>query len=316
MKGSLFQNHPGERSPILVTGGHRTATTWVGKTLALSGHLAYISEPLNVWHRPGVLRAPVRHWYTYICQENEGDYLPALRQTLALRYHWWDELRSLRSSRDALRMLRDGAIFLRGRLLRQRPLLKDPFAVFSIPWFVERLGFQVVVTLRHPAAFVSSLKRLDWPFQLEDLLHQPLLMSHWLEPFRSEMEALPPEDVLGRGALLWKMIYHVVGQYRQKVPGLLLVRHEDLSLQPLQGFRDLYKALGLTYTAAVERAIVRLTRAENPKEVSTNSIHSVRLDSRANLYHWKRRLSPAEVERVRAITAEVADQYYPQASWE
>jgi hypothetical protein len=46
------------QSPILVTGAHRTGTTWVGKMLAASPQVAYISEPLNVWHRPGVLRAP------------------------------------------------------------------------------------------------------------------------------------------------------------------------------------------------------------------------------------------------------------------
>lgn len=302
-------------APILVTGGHRSGTTWVGKSLALSGQTAYISEPLNVYHRPGVMVAPVKHWYTYICEENEDDYLPALRQTLSLRYRWWDEIRSLRSSKDLLRMLRDGGVFLRGRLLHQRPLIKDPFAVFSVPWFVERLGFQVVVTVRHPAAFVSSLKRLNWPFQLEDLLAQPLLMHHWLQPFRSEMEAFAPDDTLGRAALLWKMIYHVVSLYRQQTPQIVLVRHEDLSVDPIQGFRALYEALGLSFTRSVEGAIMDLTRSENPKEVSLNSVHSVKLDSRANLYHWKRRLSLEEIARVKEITAEVAAQYYPDTAW-
>jgi LPS sulfotransferase NodH len=42
--------------PILVTGAHRSGTTWVGKILCASGEAAYISEPLNLWHRPGVMR--------------------------------------------------------------------------------------------------------------------------------------------------------------------------------------------------------------------------------------------------------------------
>ena len=66
-------NHFKIRRPILVTGGHRTGTTWVGKMLAASGEAAYISEPLNVLHRPGVMSTPVRHWYTYICPENEAE---------------------------------------------------------------------------------------------------------------------------------------------------------------------------------------------------------------------------------------------------
>ena len=149
-----------ERTPILVTGAHRTGTTWVGKMLSAGRGVAYISEPLNVWHRPSVLRAPVEKWYTYICAENEAAYMPAFREMLAFRYGLWREISSLRSRKDFLRMGRDFSIFLRGRLLRQRPLIKDPFAVFSAPWFAEQLGCRVVITVRHPAGFASSLKRL------------------------------------------------------------------------------------------------------------------------------------------------------------
>jgi hypothetical protein len=86
-----------------VTGAHRTGTTWVGKMLAASPQTAYISEPLNVWHRPRVMRAATHHWYTYICEQNEAAYLPALRDAL-LRYHTWAEIRSLRSRKDLFRM--------------------------------------------------------------------------------------------------------------------------------------------------------------------------------------------------------------------
>ena len=44
----------------------------------------------------------------------------------------------IRSLKDAGRMGRDAGIFLRGWLRRQRPVLKDPFAVFSAPWFASR----------------------------------------------------------------------------------------------------------------------------------------------------------------------------------
>ncbi|MCJ7435853.1 MAG: sulfotransferase, partial [Anaerolineales bacterium] len=167
--------------PILVTGAHRTGTTWVGKMLAANPQMAYISEPLNVLHRPGVLRAPVDRWYAYITKENEGRYFPAFQELMAFRYHLLDEIRSLRSRKDFLRMGRDASIFFNGRLLGQRPLLKDPFAVFSIPWFAERLNCKVVITVRHPAGFASSLKRLNWLFDFSDLLAQPALMHDHLE---------------------------------------------------------------------------------------------------------------------------------------
>jgi hypothetical protein len=304
-------------APILVTGAHRTGTTWVGKMLAASGEAAYLSEPLNVWHRPGVLRAPVKHWYTYISSENEADYLPAFQEMLRFRYHPLDEIRSLRSRKDAMRMGRDGWIFAQGWLRRQQPLLKDPFAVFSIPWFAGRLGCQAVVTVRHPAAFASSLKRLNWPFDFSDLLAQPLLMDDLLEPFRAAMEKLQkaPGDVLGQASLLWSMVYQAVERIRQSMPGVLIVRHEDLSVAPLERYAELYSALGLRFTPSAQKAIEQASRAENPQEVSRQAVHSYRLDSRANLDNWKRRLSAEEIAYVRSLTEEVAALYYPDVLW-
>jgi hypothetical protein len=297
-------------SPILVTGAHRSGTTWVGKMLCAGGQAAYISEPLNVLHRPGVMGAPVTRWYTTISAENEAGYLPALRRTLALRYNFGAELRALRSRHDLLRMGRDGWVFASGRLLRRRPLLKDPFAVFSIPWFVERLNCRVVVTVRHPAAFASSLKRLEWPFQMEDLLAQPVLMDGLLAPYRVQMESMSPEDLLGRASLLWNLIYASVEVFRKEHPEIIVVRHEDLSREPAAGYRALYAALGLDFTPRAERAILHSSSAENPGEVSRAAVHSVRLDSRANLDNWKRRLSADEIARVRELTADVAEGYY------
>ena len=304
--------------PILVTGAHRTGTTWIGRMLAAGGEAAYISEPLNVLHRPGVLRVPTRRWYTYICPENEGGYLPALQETLALRYHPLAELGALRSRKDLLRMGRDWGEFLGGRLFRRRPLLKDPFAVFSAAWFAGRLGCRVVFTLRHPAAFASSLKRLEWPFQFSDLLEQELLMRDWLAPFREEMEraAAAPGEVVAGAALLWKLVYTAVARLQEAHPDFLAVRHEDLSLDPEGGYRELYAALGLDFNARAREKILNSSSADNPKELSKEAVHAVRLDSRTNLHNWKRRLTPQEIRLVREIAGEAAGRYYGPSDWE
>lgn len=312
----------GRAAPILVTGAHRTGTTWIGKMLAASDEAAYISEPLNVLHRPGVMSAPTHYWYTYICADNEAEFLPGLRDTLAFRYHAWAELRSLRSRKDAGRMGRDAWIFLKGSLRQQRPLLKDPFAVFSAPWFAERLGCRVVITVRHPAAFASSLKRLEWPFQFEDLLAQPFLMRDVLEPYRDELQALADAShrgqagVIEQASLLWRIVYAVVEQYRRQHPEFLVVRHEELSLDPVAGYRELYAALGLNFTPRAQAMIQNASSSENPGEISKKSVHAVRLDSRANLYNWKRRLEPDEITRIRSLTEDVASIYYPDTTWD
>lgn len=302
--------------PVLVTGAHRTGGTWVGKMLAADADTAYVSEPLNVLHRPGVFRVPVKRWYLYINRENEADYLPAFQELLDFDYHTLAEIRSIRSYKDFLRMLRDFGIFYIGSMHGQRPLLKDPFAVFSAPWFAERLGCRVVITLRHPAAFVSSLKRLNWSFDFRDLLEQPLLMRDHLGQDRAEMQAMQAGDILGQAALLWRMIYRVVHEMRAGGADYILARHEDLSLDPVPGFKDLYQRLGMEFTPHVEQMVLRSSGSGNPGELSKNKVHSVKLDSRLNLGNWKKRLTAAEIARIRRMTEDVSHLYYSDEEWQ
>jgi hypothetical protein len=305
----------GTLRPLLVTGAHRSGTTWVGRMLAASPGMAYISEPLNVLHRPGVLRATVKHWYTYVCAENEAEFLPGFQELIEFDYHLWDEIRSLRSGRDLLRMLRDFGIFYRGSLRGQRPLFKDPFAVFSLPWFSERLGCQIVVTVRHPAAFASSLKRLKWSFNFDDLLQQTLLMRDYLEPYRSQMAAVEAGDIVGQAGLLWALIYGAVRIVHDRNPAIHIVLHERLSANSVEEFHKLYDDLGLSFTPGTRDNIVRSSSDRNPAELAKRNVHSVQLDSRANLDNWKHRLSAEEIARIRRLTEDVARFYYPEESW-
>lgn len=301
--------------PILVTGAHRSGTTWVGKMLAATSQTAYISEPLNVLHRPGVFRAPVKHWYQYISEANELEYLPAFKELLDFQYHTLLEIRSLRSVKDFLRMGRDFHIFLEGSLQGRRALLKDPFAVFSAPWFAQKLNCRVVITVRHPAGFASSLKRLNWPFDFHDLLNQPNLMRDHLEADRADMESIQADDLIGQAALLWRMIYRFVDSTRKLFPDFQIIRHEDLSLDPVAGYQSLYESLGLDFDEKVKNTILNSSSSENPAKLARNKTHSVKLDSRASLDNWKKILTPAEINRIRKMTEGVSHLFYSDESW-
>jgi hypothetical protein len=301
--------------PILVTGAHRSGTTWVGKMLSADRNTAYISEPLNVLHRRGVYGADVKYWYQYITPENEADYLSAFQQLLKFRYHFFTEIGSLRSQKDFLRMGRDLSIFMKGKLQGQRALLKDPFAVFSTPWFAQKLNCKIVITIRHPGGFASSLKRLNWKFDFRDLLNQPMLMRDHLEADRADMESMPADDIVGQSALLWRMIYRSVYTTRKLFPDFKVVRHEDLSLDPVAGYKSLYESLGLTFDEKVRDTILNSSSSENPTELSKKKVHSVKLDSRANMSNWKKRLTPEEITRIRKLTEDVSHFFYADDEW-
>jgi hypothetical protein len=225
------------------------------------------------------------------------------------------EVLSLRSFKDFLRMGRDFHTFFIGSMHGQRALIKDPFAVFSTPWLAKQLHCKVVITVRHPGGFVGSLKRLGWNFDFGNFLNQPLFMRDHLEGERAAMESMPKDDIVGQAALLWKIIYRFVHSTRSGFPQFHIVRHEDLSLDPIGGYQTLYKSLGLDFTDKVKDIIQNSSSSENPAKLAKNKTHSVKLDSRANLDNWKKILSPEEITRVRTITEGVSESFYSEEEW-
>ncbi len=61
------------RKPILITGSHRSGSTWVGKIIAEAPSVIYIHEPFNVDFPPGagVCNVKFEYWFTHITRENE-----------------------------------------------------------------------------------------------------------------------------------------------------------------------------------------------------------------------------------------------------
>ena len=214
-----------------------------------------------------------------------------------------------------MRMGRDFHTFFIGSMHGQRALIKDPFAVFSTPWFAKQLHTKVVITVRHPGGFVGSLKRLGWNFDFNNFLNQPLFMRDHLEGDRAAMESTPKDDIIGQAALLWKIIYRFVHGTRSSHPQFHIVRHEDLSLDPISGYQKLYQDLGLGFTDRVKDIIQNSSSSENPTKLAKNKTHSVKLDSRANLDNWKKILSPEEITRVRKITEGISESFYSDEDW-
>src|SRR5207248_5322906 len=115
---------------------------------------------------------------------------------------------------------------------------------FSVEWFARRFDSDVVLLVREPLAVVSSWKRLGWSFDFANLLEQPLLMRDWLQPFEREMSTARSESwsLVESVALLWRVIYSVVAE--ERFPRVHLLRHEDLSIDPVGEYGKLYEGLG------------------------------------------------------------------------
>jgi hypothetical protein len=69
--------------------------------------------------------------------------------------------------------------------------------------------------------------------------------------------------------------------------------------------------LNLPFNDKAHRIIERHTSHKNVKEVSVKNPFEIRLDSRANLDNWRRRLDRGEVDRILSATRPLVDRFYP-----
>ena len=171
--------------PILVTGSHRSGSTWVGRMIAEAPSVCYVHEPFNISYPPnrGVCNAEFKYWFTYINSENETNFNSAIKNTLELKFDFIGALQSVKSLEHVKRLYTNYWHFFRHRIQGSRVLLKDPLAFFSSEWLAEKFDMNIIIVIRHPAAFVSSVKQLNWPHPFSHFLRQPLLLKNILSAF-------------------------------------------------------------------------------------------------------------------------------------
>jgi hypothetical protein len=300
------------KKPILVTGASRSGSTWVGRMLAASPSVGYIHEPFNVEHRPGICSAKFDYSRMYVSSENEHLYYNHLRDTLNFKFKLKEGIKALKSSKDVLLLLRDYALFLSYRIKKARPLVKDPIASFSAEWLSTKFNMDVVVLIRHPAAYTLSIEDKNWKPPFSRFLKQPLLMKDHLYPFEEEIkkQAEREHDIIDQAILYWKLIYHVFIQYRARHPDWMFVRHEDLSRNPVPGFQSLFSRLNLEFSEKIKKTIETYSSSSNALVGD-----SIRRNSRENIWRWKKRLSEHEIKRVREGVEDISRVFYSDEDW-
>ena len=211
---------------------------------------------------------------------------------------------------DYGRAVRDFAIFSQYRLNRKRPLMKDPIAIYSAEWLHQTFDMDVIILIRHPAAFVGSIKKAEWRTSMNNFLEQPLLMRDYLQEFESQIieHANNPKDYIEEGILLWNMIHRIICTYEEKHDDWFFIRHEDLSREPIQKFGEIYNFLNLNYTESIQDKILNYSsEQEEPGKLKR--------DSQSNIWSWKNRLSDQEIDRVYEGTQKVSSKYYSDEDW-
>jgi hypothetical protein len=296
------------KRPILVTGSHRSGSTWIGRILESSGKLRYVHEPFNIENKRGF--SPFNYWFEHISEKTKIQHQSAAEAYLRSFFSrspksFFSNLKKVRTSRGFYFFLKD----FQNRMTK-RTVLKDPIALLSAEWIHKKTHCDVVVSIRHPAAFVASLKIKEWAFDFNHFLQQEELMHSHLKPFGDEIKhfATYPPSIIEQGILLWNILYTVALNYKEKYGETwFFVRHEDLSDDPITAFEKMFDYLEVPFSASVKNKILNTTTNNVATEHQRNA--------KENKFSWKKRLTVSEIALIKEKTSPLWKKYYSESDW-
>lgn len=299
--------------PILISGAHRSGSTWVGNVISSAKGIAYLHEPFNPIY-PSYTSAPIDKWYLHISGNESIRYYDCFKNTLNWKYKPFKRLASVNSFFRAQMLLKYWWIFQKNK--GKRMCMKDPIALLSVDWLYKEFDIQPLLLVRHPAAFAYSLKRKNWTFPFKDLLEQEDLMDGLLVEYKNEIQkfTLNEQNIIDQASLIWNILHSVIAHYKIKYPNWYVVKHEDISVNPLQEFSKIFEYFDLDLDAQVKDYILNTTDAKNPKGTKANE-ELLKRDAKANISYWQHKLSIEEISRIKMLTANVWPQFYDEKSW-
>lgn len=294
---------------ILVTGPHRSGTTWVGKTLSQSERVELVYEPFNLDFD--------RYNFTYRF-ENWFQHVPSSPRKAEIE-NYFDKYLPLSGIDYAKKVSRESGysaktplIFLKHALLsskRPRYLLKDPIALMSAGWLYERYSLRVICTTRNPLAFVASLKKQGWDFDFNNLLNQKELVNRFFPRYRDAMkQALEKSDFIERVSLLWNVLNTIILHYREQYPEWFFTTHEEAAENPLDTFKHMFAYAGLPFTAEIESYIEKATSGHENRDTDSHR-YSPR-DAKSTIMDWQDLLTDAEIQFISNKTSDICNKIY------
>lgn len=297
---------------ILVTGPHRSGTTWVGKTIALHNSVRYVQEPFNVSRPNPELDLSLKIWFTHAPTSPQFKEITYAFDRL-FRRNLFSVTRRLFSSlvkKEARSPGRSVRQTLSRYFLKPRILVKDPIAIFSAGWLYREYGLKMVCLTRSPLGFVGSLKKANWNYDFSDMLKQRAFLETRLKAHYPSIKfyAENPGDIIEHGCQLWKLFHHIILKYRDQHPTWYFVKYEEIAVDPINEFKKIFRYLNLEMNDVILSQIVKYTSSKNRSDTDTTAFGP--RNARGSLTTWKRRLTHEETDRILKVTAPVAKHFY------
>ncbi|MDQ6686100.1 MAG: sulfotransferase [Actinomycetota bacterium] len=293
LRGMLVS--PAHRA-ILVSGMPRSGTTWLARLLASAPGTALAGrEPMNPRGRQWGLAHTLTGWTEMV------EVTTTQRLALLAAYHGLSPWAFSRYGR------RQWA----APLPWTRVVVKDPFAMLSIPAVVRVTGAVPILLYRHPGAGLASYRRMGWKPDLDEL--RPVLAEHRrarsvLAPGSVQLprpgeagEAGEAREAHAMGAF-WSALYEIA--LDNLTPDTVVVSHEELVVNGSSAARMLFTTVGLEWNAAAEAQLGGQVTEHSSAQAGT-SLHNFDRDPQDVVASWRKGLTEQERVAVETVTSAV-----------
>lgn len=97
---------------------------------------------------------------------------------------------------------------------------------------------------------------------------------------------------------------------KSEYPNWYYVTHEGLSENPHIEFKRMFKYLNLNFGNKVKEYIVETTNTDNPSDRESKNVHTLKRNSKENIYSWRTRLTKDEIKKIKIGTKEICKKLY------
>jgi sulfotransferase family protein len=268
---------PRRGRPILVTGVPRSGTTWLARQLAGARLTALPGrEPMNPRSGQFALAGTVSSWVE-LRQPS-----PEQKRVLARCYRGHEVRTFSRYGKDQWL----------APMPWSRTVVKDPFALLSVPAIAQVTSAIPVIVYRHPGAVLASYRRMGWTADTTEI---------------RALQGLPcaaaVDDVTAM-VEFWNFLHSRMLSWLDDVPDALLVSHAEVSLGGFPAVRTLMRACGLR-PARRAREPARLEQGTLTGAPDGGQLHGFARRPAEVVDGWRERLAATEAAQIESHTKDI-----------
>ena len=284
---------------VLVVGLPRSGTTWFARALAASPGARYVHEPDNIESGPYALVGMRGLWHDPNLAP--GERVPAYERMwdVAFGGGWPSGALARQAVRASLSprvpaparaAIQRSFTSLAARMPRgdEAVVVKSVYCYFAMEWLAERYRPDIAIVWRNPANMLPGYLERGWI--TDELRTRPPLPARF-----GDTAVWPPPAEFGLENVLWSICARmtVLLETATRHPDWHVYRHEEISADPRDRYREVFTDLGLEWSTGVERFLERSNKPGEGWDVQRVAEQEATV--------WKRRLDADQIRLTRDV---------------